>query len=180
MNGTDLIERVAERTGLSRAEVRRVLHALEQVAAEGVAAGDRVSLPGLGTLVVRELAPRTIRNVADMRKMMVGRRHTVRFRPAAALKQAVAGRASQTWRHPEHQAAWRLAETLIADLELYHANHVPRLPARAADEVVHQLCEGAFGPLWTRVLDSYQARVEAAVRAEHDYLADAARHRWAT
>ncbi|MCK6503156.1 HU family DNA-binding protein [Myxococcota bacterium] len=179
MNGTTLIDRVAQRAGVSRAEVRRVLGALEEVAAEAVAQGDRVSLPGLGTLVVRELAPRTIRNVSDMRKMMVGRRHTVRFRPASTLKEAVAGRTSQAWRQPEHQAAWRLAETLVADLVLYHGTHVPRLPARAADETVHQLCEGAFGPLWSRVLESYQARVVPDVRAEHDYLADAARHRWA-
>lgn len=179
MNGTTLIERVAERSGLSRADVRRVLRALEEVAAEAISQGDRLTLPGLGSLVVRELAPRTIRNVADMRKMMVGRRYAVRFRPAASLKQAVAGRSSQAWRQPEHQAAWRLAETLIADLELYHGHHVPRLPAEAADGDVHQVCEGAFGPLWTRVLDSFQARVEPTVRAEQDYLAAAARHRWA-
>lgn len=179
MKKSELIARVAERSGSSKAEVGRVLEATTAVCIDAVQQGDSVPLGGLGSLRPRLLRPRTIRSIADMRRMRLGRRWTVRFRPSTRLRRALGSLASQDWRQPEHQQAWRLAETLVADLDLYHGKLAPELAPQAGDELVHTACESAFGGLWIRVRDSYCTRIPPHVRSRQDYLADAARQRWA-
>lgn len=178
MNRTQLVERIATRSGSSKAEVRRVLEALAEVGIEALGHGESVQLAGLGSLELREQQPRTIRSIADMRRMRLGRRFTTRFRPSSRLRQAVQSLGGQEWRAPEHQAAWRLAETLVSDLDLYHGKRAPKLSAQAEDADVHDECEHAFGGLWTRVQDSFLNRTPPEVRSRHDYLAEAARQRW--
>lgn len=180
MKEKDLIAAVAARAGTSQAEVRRVLDAFRDLSLEAIRQGSSVPLHGLGVLTPKALEARTIRNVADMRRMRLGRRWTVRMRPSALLRAAARELEPELWRQPDHQAAWRLAETLVSDLDLYHGSRAPRLPPEAGSELVHSACEGAFGPLWTRVQDSYTNRTPDEVRASHDYLADAARQRWAS
>ncbi len=179
MKQSELIAAVAERSGLSKADVSRVLVALREVVMDGIAHQQRVPLVGLGSLQPRQLRPRTIRSIGDMRKLRIGQRWSVRFRPSSRLREILQGMGPQQWRDPAHQSAWRLAETLVADLDLYHGARAPSLTADAGDALVHSACAGAFGGLWTRVLDSYQQRTPDDVRVAQDYLADAARQRWA-
>jgi len=179
MNGSDLIAEAAAAAGMSQAELRRALQAVSEVAARTLAEGAPVRLPGLGTLQPRQLSARTIRSVSDMRRMRLGERWSLRFRPARPLREAVAARAPQHWREPAHQEAWRMSEALISDLALYHVAQVPRLAEHASDEAVHRACAEAFGGLWAQVVDSYRQSVPDTVRATSDHLAAAARTRWA-
>ncbi len=89
------------------------------------------------------------------------------------------GRTPQPWRDPRHQEARQVAATLVDDLSLYHEAQAPRaLSADAPPEAVRAACAKAFGPLWARVQASYEAKVPADVRAEHDHLAACAMSTW--
>lgn len=179
MNWTELVHATATRLDRRPDEVRRVLTTAIDVLLEALADGDTITLHRLGTLGTRLAKGRVMRSVADRRKLKIGDRYLVRFRPAAAARRAAASRLPQHWRDPQHQAAWRLAETLVADLDLYHTDRAPRLPEGLSDRATRAACTEAFGSLWARVEASWDKGVPADVTTHHDHLADAARHRWA-
>ncbi len=158
-------------------DTRRVLSALRSVIEESLTAGEPVVLHGLGTLRLRRLAPRTIRNIQDFRKMYLGERLTVSFRPSAGLRRRVSESLPQHWKDPGHQAAWRLSEALLGDLELYHAEKVPS-GLSGDDDAVRSRCKEAFGKLWPHVLEIYERDVPETVRRQHDHIANTARTRW--
>ncbi len=181
MNWTDLVARVAERSGVSKAQARRVLGALVEESTERLCAGDSVVLKDLVVLGSRWREPTSVRSVADRRKLRLDGRWVPTARVSGRLREALAARTPQTWRDPEHQAAWRTAETLVGDLVLYHSDNAPaRLDPRATPAEVEAACAASFGPLWGRVRATYQARVPEHVRAHTDHLALSARSRWAS
>ena len=177
MNWNQLIHATAEGSGLSVSDARKALEAMRSAVTQELSQGGRVVIFGLGSLSTRQRSARSIRNVRDFRKMYIGERTSVVFKPASALKRAVAG-GEAVWKRPEHQAAWRMAEALVGDLALYHGDRAPSGLAEQADEAARSRCGEAFGELWQRVLESYAAEVPETVRQEHDYLAGAARGRW--
>lgn len=178
MNTTELIIAVSERTGLPRKEVQQAVGALLQILLEQAAAGEDVQLRGLGTMSARWLEPRALRSVADQRKVTLDGRWVPRFRPADALRTALLARTPQRWRDPRHQSAWRLAEALVGDLALYHGAQVPTLSASTPLPMVASICAVAFGPVWERVVETWNTGVPAQVRAEGDHLLRVALHRW--
>ena len=178
MNWTDLVDRVAARVDVPKTTVKTVLDTMSDEALMALSEGDSVTLKGLGRVHVTEQKPRTIRSIADNRKMLLGRRHVVRFRAGAPARRVVARLSDQHWRTPEHQAAWRRAETLVSDLELYHAAKAPSLEDDLTDAQVQSRCRDAFGPLWDRVCKTYAQQVPEDVRDVSDYLASAAARRW--
>lgn len=181
MNWTDLIEAVAERTGTPKAVVHEALTGAADVAADALAEGEEVRLHRLGTLRTAWRRQQVVRSVHDARRMLVGGRYVVRFRPSDTLRRRVGQRTEQHWRDPEHQAAWRLAETLVGDLALYHRDRTPRdLPPDGPDAEIDERCREAFGSLWDDARRSLEAQVAASVRHQADHLAQAARRRWAS
>lgn len=174
------MRRVAGRTDLPESRVRDILHATVAVSLEALSAGEDVPLRGLGVLSSRWRDAATLRAVGDHRRMRVDGRFVPRFRAARRLRSTLAERTPQRWRDPAHQAAWRVAETLVGDLALYHQARAPRLSPEAAAPDVDAACAAAFGPLWRKVRESYDSRVPAEVRAADDYLALAAKGRWAS
>lgn len=179
MTMQDTVRHVAARLDLSQNQVRSVLDTLAAYVEEALGRGEKVTLPGVGTLEGKWREPRVVRSIADARRTFVGGRYVVKYVPAAGIKRVLEGRAPKVWRSPEHQAAWRLAETLIGDLALYHAARAPTdLPADAAPAVVEERCAAAFGDLWTRVRAEWREKVPPSVGADHDYLGRAAVARW--
>lgn len=179
MNRSELIRALSERSGVSQADARRVMDALSEVTREALLADEAVPLKGVGTLRSQWRPSKAIRSIRDRRKVMLDGRYGVRFQASGALKAALAARTPQRWRDPAHQRAWREAETLLGDLELYHADDAPNgLDPALSDDALGAACEDAFGPMWDRVVMSFEARVDAAVREERDYLLLAARRRW--
>jgi DNA-binding protein HU-beta len=178
---SDLLDAVALRAGVPRAAAGRVLAAFATVLADAVSHGDTVAVPGIGTFGSRWEEERTLRSVADGRKLALDGRWRPTFRASSRLRDATRGRTPQLLRDPEHQRAWRLAETLVGDLALYNARAAPTaLGADASPESVHLACAEAFGAAWTRVCHAFAAQVPEPVRASRDHLALAARRRWAT
>ena len=135
-------------------------------------------LPGLGHLGSRWQEARTLRTVQEQRKIVLDGRFVPRFRASKGVRDALLGRTPQLWKDPAHQAAWRIAETLVGDLNLYHKDKAPTLEQNQELAAVQKTCEAAFGPLWSRVVSAYDSQVPAAVRATRPYLLLIARRRW--
>lgn len=89
MNASDLVNRVAERTGMSRRAVRAVLDIAYDEIAEGLEKDGRVSLSGFGTFLVRSRRERPGRNPLTGEPMTLPRRQTVIFRIGTRLRQLI-------------------------------------------------------------------------------------------
>lgn len=179
MNWSEIIEEVAERTGMPQSRTKLVLDTLIEVLVERVAEGDKVVLWGLGTLYSRWNESRTLRSISDGRRIRIDGRWAPQFRPSTRLRTLLAQRSPQHWRDPDHQNAWKVAETLVGDLALYHPDQAPALEEDVEFTTVIDACEESFGPLWQRVRLTYESQVPRNVRLTADYLGMAARARWA-
>ena len=179
MTWSDLIDRIALRTGLSKKDIRATLSALADVAVEALGDGDDVPLRGLCTLSSRRRGPRTIRDIRLRRRIHLDGRYVPRVRVSGRVRQILQQRTPQLWRDPEHQKAWRTAAALVGDLALYHADRAPTLDHEATQDAAESDCRTAFGPLWSQVQRSYEERIPAEIRNRRNYLALAALERWA-
>ncbi|TNE91194.1 MAG: HU family DNA-binding protein [Deltaproteobacteria bacterium] len=175
MNWTELLREVSERTSMSAKDTRAVIEAMVETILEELVEGNQVNVRGLGTFSTRTVSGRTMRSVRSRRKMWVGAHDVPRFKSAKRLRAAVASRSEKEWKDPAHQAAWRLAETLVGDLELYHSGETPQLPANVQTQQVHEICADAFGEPWRSAEQRYQQR---SGDTTVDYLALAAQRRW--
>ena len=62
MTKSDVIDRVAEGTGLTKLETEAVINGFLKTIVDGLAEGESIELRGFGTFRVKERAPRTGRN----------------------------------------------------------------------------------------------------------------------
>lgn len=177
MNWTDLVKAISERSGVPRTQVRAVLKALAEETREQLQSGENVSVRGLGTWSRAFRKGRVVRSVSNRRKMWIGGRHRVRFRPTRSLQEAI-DQGDAAWRSEDEQKAWRLAETLLDDLELYHADQVPdSLDAAADASTVEDACRKAFGAAWEQAEHTWDSRFGDRVKTR--YLGLVAQRRWA-
>ena len=89
MNRSQLIDSVAEGSGLSKADAGRALDAVLESIQSSVANGDKVSLTGFGTFELRERAARTGRNPQTGETMQVAASKAPAFKAGKAFKDAV-------------------------------------------------------------------------------------------
>jgi len=175
----ELVDRTATKTGMSKAQVDRVLEAFVEVASDAITAPGSVKLKRIGTLAAEWRCGRVLRSPRDQKRMFLDGRFQLAFRPSESVKQGLASRSPQLWKSPEHQGAWRLAETLLSDLELYHPDKVPKaITMDTPDAEIGGVCESAFGVHWRRVMKAWEDGVPEAVRQSRDHLAQCARVRW--
>lgn len=179
MTWNQLIDAITERCDLPRKDVAAILNAMIDVCTEALLRGDTVTLRGLGSFKRAWREARTVRSVADRRRMMLDGRFVVNFSGSESLRRALLNVTPQRWRDPARQAAWRMAEALVGDLELYHADRAPKLKQDAPLPEVAKQCQQSFGMLWTRALASFDASVPATIRDDDNPLLIAARRRWA-
>lgn len=177
MKWSELIQQVATRTGLSNRQVKAVIDATLEVAQEAIGAGERVALPGIGTFHSRWQPARVVRAVSDQRRMRLDGRYVLQFRSAEALRERLMKRTPQSWREPGQQAAWRLAEALLSEIEMYHQERVPRfLPE--SDQDAEALLSRNLGQVWVRARQVFDHQTPAEARAGTDHLLQLARERW--
>jgi nucleoid DNA-binding protein len=91
MNKSDLVALVAEKTGSSKADATSALDAVLDGIAGQLAEGNSVVLAGFGTFETRQRAARTGRNPQTGESIDIAASTSAAFKPAAALKRAVAG-----------------------------------------------------------------------------------------
>ena len=178
MNTNELVSAIVERTGLPREEVKRTLEALRAVIEDVLTLGGEVNLRGLFTIGARWTEPRSVRSVSDRQRLVLDGRWAPRLRPSDGLRDLLMQRSPQRWRDPRHQVAWRLADALIGDLDLYHRAQVPVIDRRATLDDIARDCAQAFGPTWDRVLTTWTEQIPAEVREEGQHLLHVARQRW--
>lgn len=92
MNRRDLVDTVAQETGLSTPQAEVALTAVLDGVVGAVAAGEKVSLPGFGTFEQRSRAARPGRNPQTGEALEIAATVAPAFKPAAAFKRAVADR----------------------------------------------------------------------------------------
>ncbi len=89
MNKTELIDAVAERTNMSKADAARAVDAVLETVTETLKRGDSVTLVGFGTFEVRERAARTGRNPRTGETIEIKASRAPAFKAGKALKDAV-------------------------------------------------------------------------------------------
>ena len=84
-----LVDDVAARTGLPKAQAKRAVAAMVEVLGERLAGGERIQISGLGAFEVRERAARQATNPRTREKIQVPSSRAVGFRAASALRSRV-------------------------------------------------------------------------------------------
>jgi DNA-binding protein HU-beta len=86
LSTSQLVDAVAERTGLTKAQAKHAVSAVVEVLGERLAGGDRIQISGLGTFDVRDRAAREATNPRTREKIQVPASKAVGFRAGSALR----------------------------------------------------------------------------------------------
>ena len=89
MNKTDLINAIAEKAELTKADAGRALEAFFETVQKSLKKGEDVSVVGFGTFTVRKRAARTGRNPRTNEAIKIKSAKVPKFKPGKALKDAV-------------------------------------------------------------------------------------------
>jgi DNA-binding protein HU-beta len=92
MNKSELVEEIAAKTGVSTADVARVVDAFMDTVTRSVVRDEKVVLSGFGTFHRQARARRTARNIWADRSIRVPARNVPVFRPGKPFRDAVARR----------------------------------------------------------------------------------------
>ena len=85
MNKTQLIDAMAEKSGLNKADSKRALEAFIGATTDALKADDRVALVGFGSFSVNERAARTGRNPKTGAAIQIQAKKVVKFKAGADL-----------------------------------------------------------------------------------------------
>jgi DNA-binding protein HU-beta len=85
----DLVNAIAEKAGLSKADAEKALKAFTDSVEEALKAGEKVSLVGFGTFSVGERAAREGQNPQTGAKIKIAAAKVPKFKAGKALKDAV-------------------------------------------------------------------------------------------
>ena len=89
MNKAELIDKMADKSGLSKKEVDEALKAFESIVGEELKKGEKVQLIGFGTFEVSERAARTGRNPQTGAELSIAASKAPKFKAGKALKDMV-------------------------------------------------------------------------------------------
>ena len=89
MTKVELIDKVAEGLGLPKREIEKMLEKLISTIQNALKAGQKVSVAGLGTFVVKEKKARIARNPKPRESVQVPAKKAPKFRPGKELKEIV-------------------------------------------------------------------------------------------
>lgn len=87
MTKTDLINEIAAKASLSKAQAKAALDATLESISQAVANDDKVQLIGFGTFSVVEKPERKGRNPRTKEEIVIPARKVVKFKPGAGLGQ---------------------------------------------------------------------------------------------
>lgn len=89
MNKTDLINNIAEKSGLTKKDVETVLNGFLGEVSDALASGDKVQLIGFGTFETRKRSGRTGRNPQNGTSISIPESVVPAFKAGNKLKEAV-------------------------------------------------------------------------------------------
>lgn len=89
MNKGDLIESVANQSGLTKADSARAVDAVLDAITESLTQGTKVTLPGFGTFSTSKRAARSGRNPSTGATIKIKAKTIAKFKPGSKLTDAV-------------------------------------------------------------------------------------------
>jgi DNA-binding protein HU-beta len=89
MNKSELIDAIAESSGLTKADAGRALEGFIGAVTGALSKGDSVTLVGFGTYAVKERAERMGRNPQTGREITISAARLPSFKAGKALKDAI-------------------------------------------------------------------------------------------
>jgi DNA-binding protein HU-beta len=89
VNKQELVNRVADKSGLTKRDAEKAVNAVFESIEESMAANDKVSLVGFGTFEVRSRAARTGRNPQTGEEIKIAATNVPVFKAGKSLKDSV-------------------------------------------------------------------------------------------
>ncbi|MEX2626548.1 MAG: HU family DNA-binding protein [Ilumatobacteraceae bacterium] len=89
MTKAELIDAVADSSGVSKAEAERTVQAFFDIVIEKTKKGDKVAWPGFGSFSTTERAARTGRNPQTGQEVQIKASTAMKFTASSALKSAL-------------------------------------------------------------------------------------------
>ncbi|KTD16730.1 HU family DNA-binding protein [Legionella jordanis] len=89
MNKSQLIEAIANGSGVTKADASRVIDTFMTAVTDALKSGDQVVLPGFGSFSITNRAERTGRNPQTGATIKIKASRVARFKAGKALKEAV-------------------------------------------------------------------------------------------
>lgn len=89
MNKTELIDKIAAKSGLSKSDSKKAFDSSIEVLKEALAAGDKIQLVGFGTFSVNERPARQGINPATKQKIEIAAKKVAKFKAGAELASIV-------------------------------------------------------------------------------------------
>lgn len=87
----ELIEKIAEKSGLTKKDSEAALNAFIDAVGGALAGGDKVTITGFGSFEVKERAERQGRNPATNEPMLIKASKSPKFKASKTLKEIVKG-----------------------------------------------------------------------------------------
>lgn len=94
MRREQLIRHIANKTGERQTTVKLILDAFQEITAEALFNGERVSLHGFGTFEIKSRSPRIGRNPHTSEAVEIPGRVLPSFTPSDVLKARISGQSS--------------------------------------------------------------------------------------
>jgi DNA-binding protein HU-beta len=89
MNKAQLIDAIAAKAGLTKADSKKALDAFIDATSEALKGGDRVALVGFGSFSVAKRSARTGRNPQTGKEITIAAKSIVKFKPGSELSEGV-------------------------------------------------------------------------------------------
>lgn len=86
MNKVQLIDAIAEKTGLTKADSKKALEAFVATVGESLKGGEKVTLVGFGSFSVSERSARNGRNPKTGKMIQIAAKKVVKFKAGAELE----------------------------------------------------------------------------------------------
>lgn len=89
MNKAELIDAMASKAGLTKADAKKALDAFTEVTGDALKKGDKLTLIGFGTFSVSKREARTGRNPRTGETLKIKAKNIAKFKPGADLAKKV-------------------------------------------------------------------------------------------
>ncbi len=89
MNKSELVNAVADKAGITKADAKKAIDAAIEAVAETLKAGDKLALVGFGTFAVSERAEHTGINPRTKESITIPAKKVVKFKAGADLESAI-------------------------------------------------------------------------------------------
>jgi DNA-binding protein HU-beta len=89
MNKSELISNVAESTGLTKVDAKKVVKSVLESIAKALANNDSITLIGFGSFSVSTRTARTGRNPQTGKEIQIAEKKVVKFRPGKKLTDSI-------------------------------------------------------------------------------------------